>query len=151
MVAVAAGLGAVGFAVSASASTSSPKFVPHIIGSWPNDVSSGGTGGFVVYSNGRIVTIDGAPFYGSFNIATNNVVGFAGNGSENGYWVVTSTGKIYGTPGVCSSNETLQGPRVALRPGERVVGAISGSSFEKDFALVTSLGRTFEYGCNFTF
>jgi hypothetical protein len=151
-VAVVAGLGAVGFSISASASTARPKaVVGHIISAWPNDVSMGGTGGYIVWSNGKVVTIDGAPFYGSFNIPTNNVVGFAENGMENGYWVVTSTGAIYGTHGVCSSGETLQGPHVLLRPGERVVGAISSSGSLKDFALVTNVGRTFDYSCNFNF
>jgi hypothetical protein len=150
--AIVAGLGAVGFAVSASASTPRHKAVTaRIIGTWPNDVSIGGTGGFVVYSNGRVVTIDGAPFYGSFNVASNNVVGFADNSTENGYWVVTSRGKIYGTSGVCGSDEKLQGPRISLKSGERVLGAVSPSDVEDDFALVTSLHRTFNYGCNFTF
>lgn len=150
-VAVVAALGAVGFAVSASASTTTSKAAAgHIIGTWPNDVSSAGTGGFIVYSSGKVVTIDGAPFYGSFHVATNNVVGFADNSGENGYWVVTSTGKVYGTNGVCSSGETLHG-HISLRPGERVLGAVSASSFDNAFALVTNKGRTFQYGCQFNF
>ncbi len=151
-----AGTAALALAVVVPVATSAagspqPRVAPHIISAWPNDVSMGGTGGYIVWSNGKVVTIDGAPFYGSFNIPTNNVVGFAENGMENGYWVVTSTGAIYGTHGVCSSGETLQGPHVTLRPGERVVGAISSSGSMKDFALVTNLDRTFDYGCNFTF
>jgi hypothetical protein len=156
LTATLAGVAAIGLAiaipVTASASSSSqPKVAPHIVGTWPNDVSMGGTGGFIVWSNGRVETVDGAPFYGSFSIATNNVVGFAGNGTENGYWVVTSTGQIYGTHGVCSSGETLLGPHITLKAGERVIGAISGSSYTDDFALITNLGRIFDYGCNFNF
>jgi hypothetical protein len=143
---------AVAIPVAASATGSSqPRVAPHIVGAWPNDVSMGGTGGYIIWSNGKVVTIDGAPFYGSFNIPTNNVVGIAENGMENGYWVVTSTGQIYGTHGVCSDGETLHGRHIALRPGERVVGALSASTGEDDFALVTSQNRTFDYGCEFNF
>lgn len=150
-IAIVAGLGAVGFAVTASASTTGPKaVVGHIVGTWENDINGGGTGGFVVYSSGKVVAVDGAPFYGSFRIASNNVVGFADDGMENGYWVVTSAGRIYGTPDVCGSGEVLQGPRVSLKRGERVLGAIYPLDSDDDFSLVTNLGRTFEYACNFT-
>jgi hypothetical protein len=151
-----AGAAALGLAVAipiaaSAAGSSQPRVAAHIVSAWPNDVSIGGTGGYIVWSNGKVMTIDGAPFYGTFNIPTNNVVGFAENSSDNGYWVVTSTGKLYGTHGVCQSGETLQGQPVNLKPGEKVVGAVSASSMEDDFALVTNLGRTFNYGCEFTF
>jgi hypothetical protein len=128
---------------AAMASTSGGR----VVGSWPAIIGAAGTGGYIVYSTGKVVVVDGAPNYGSFSIPTDNVVGFAENAEYEGYWVVTSTGKIYGTKGVCGSGDELKGVAVKLKAGESIVGAISGSSYSKDFALVTNTGQTFQYAC----
>lgn len=121
-----------------------------IVGSWP-DVIGSGTGGYIVYTTGRVVAVDGAPNYGTFSVSTDNVVGFAESEVDDGYWVVTRTGKIYGTKGACGSGEVLKGAAVKLSAGESIVGAISGSSYSNDFALVSNTGQTFQYACNFNF
>ena len=136
-----------GFAIvpnAALASTSGGR----VVGTWPAIIGAAGTGGYIVYNTGKVVVVDGAPNYGSFSVPTDNVVGFAENAEFEGYWVVTSTGKIYGTKGVCGSGEELMGAAVKLKAGESIVGAISGSSYSKDFALVTNTGQAFQYACH---
>lgn len=139
-----------GFAIVSSGALASTS-AGRIVGSWPDTIGAAGTGGYIVYSTGKVVSIDGAPNYGSFSVPGNDVVGFAESSEDDGYWVVTSTGKIYGTRSVCGSGEVLKGAAVTLRAGESIVGAISGSSFSNDFALVSNTRQTFQYACTYNF
>ena len=66
--------------------------------------------------------------------------------TDPGYWLITSTGKIVSVGGLCGSNETLQGHRVA----GLIVGAVNTTgSMDEGFDEVNAAGATSEYQCNF--
>jgi hypothetical protein len=136
-----------GAAASVSAGTLRAPRAPHVIGTWPNDVSMSNAGGYLVWSNGHVQALGRAPYYGSANVPANNVVGFASDGLSDGYWLITSTGHHYSIGTTCEF-ETLVGPKNPPRSG--VVGAVNLSGDDEGFNMVTSNGHLFPYRCQFS-
>jgi hypothetical protein len=119
----------------------------HLVGLFPNQ-GPAANGGYMLYSNGRVVPVGGAAYYGSALGHGNNFVSLVSDSSNPGYWEVTSTGKAYSVGQTCSSGETLQG----ARPHGTVIGAVNPTgSTDEGFDLVTASGRTYEWQCNFNF
>ena len=89
----------------------------------------------------------GAPNYGSATASgLNNFVGMVDDIRSNGYWLVTSTGRIFPFGSVCQ-DQTLTGPRTLPGP---VVGAVDlKSQINEGFALVTATRATYAYECTF--
>ena len=114
--------------IAAAANTRASKAPkPHIIGTWPNDVALPGSGGYIVWSNGRIQAMSHAPNYGSLRLRkpVNDIVGFAADGWGAGpycFWLIAANGAVYSVGHTCV-DEHLVGPKDA--PKEGVVGAVN--------------------------
>ena len=106
---------AVPIAASASTHPSVAAIRPHIVGTWPNDVSDSNAGGYVLWSNGRVQTLDGAPYYGSVTKKVNDIVGFEADGLGGGYWIIGANGAVYARGSTCQ-DETLVAPRTHRSP-----------------------------------
>jgi hypothetical protein len=122
----------------------------HIVGTWPND-SSSGAGGWILWSNGRVRPVGGAGFFGDArSLGLNNFVGMLGSTdiSGSGYWLVTSSGAVhgYGTP--CGDGSSLQRTS-ASSPASGVVGVIARSDNYAGLELVTASGGMYGYECEF--
>ena len=144
---------AVAAPIAAMASTrpsTAPK--PHIIGTWPNDVAVPGSGGYIVWSNGRVQTVDHAQSYGSLRLKkpVNDIVGFAADGwgsGPYGFWLIAASGAVYSVGHTCVG-EHLVGPKD--RPKSGVVGAVNPRGefgAAEGFEMVTSSGRTYRFTC----
>jgi hypothetical protein len=142
--------------IAAAANTRASKAPkPHIIGTWPNDVALPGSGGYIVWSNGRIQAMSHAPNYGSLRLRkpVNDIVGFAADGWGAGpycVWLIAANGAVYSVGHTCV-DEHLVGPKDA--PKEGVVGAVNPvgtlNGAEEGFVMVTSSGRTYRFTCQF--
>jgi hypothetical protein len=76
----------------------------------------------------------------------NNFVGMVDDIQSNGYWLVTSTGRIFPFGTVCQ-DQTLTGPKTLPAPA---VGAVNlKTQITEGFALVTATGATYAYECSF--
>lgn len=143
-VVAAAGLGLTVRVIDASASA--PRAVSYyIVGTWPDDIGFG-SGGWVLWSNGYVKALNGAPYYGNgLKYHLNNFVGMVGDPHDAGYWLITSTGKAYAFGAVCNGNplEARNGD-----PKFNVIGGIYpvGSSGE-GFSMVTLKGRVYQFVC----
>lgn len=136
-------------AASASTPKAAPK--PHIIGTWPDDVTFNGDGGYVVWSNGRVQALSHAPSYGSLRLKkpVNNIVGFEADPMSGGYWLIAANATIYSLGSTCQ-DQTLVGPKIVPKKG--VVGAVNlADSSNEGFEMVTSLGRTYSFSCQFSY
>jgi len=125
-----------------------PATTVHIVGAWANN-ESGGTelsGGYELWSNGKVVPLEGARYYGSpVGSGLNNFVGMVPDYWSNGYWLVTSSGKIYSYGEVCKE-ERLTGPRNV--PSSGIVGAIDlKDTTNEGFDLVAASGAVFQFQC----
>jgi hypothetical protein len=144
IVAAAAGLGLTVGVIDASAS--SPQAVSfHVVGTWPDDTGYG-SGGWVLWSNGYVKAFDGAGSYGNgLKYHLNNFVGMIGDPHDNGYWLITSTGRSYAFGAVCNGNP-LQAEDG--HPRFNVVGGIfpTGNS-EEGFSMITLKGRVYRFVC----
>jgi hypothetical protein len=140
---------AVAVPVAAAAGThqsAAPK--PHIIGTWPNNVTGSEAGGYVVWSNGRVEALGHAPFFGSVRERINDIVGFAADRFSGGYWLIGADGAVYPKGSTCV-DKTLVGPTNA--PKSKVVGAVNMTDDHEGFVMVTAAGRTFKFTCQFAF
>jgi hypothetical protein len=135
-------------AAAAASSSPQPRVAPHILGTWPNDTNMGGAGGYEVWNTGKVVALGHARYYGSVSSPVTDIVGFAADSFSGGYWLIGANGKIYAEGKTCSG-QTLQGPANGPRSG--VIGAINLSdTFDEGFEMVTTLGRTYSFSCQFT-
>lgn len=135
----------VGGTATGSLAAAAPR--AHIIGAWP-DVYESGTGGWILWSNGKVVSVGEAPFYGDArHDRINNVVGMLGSteGGGGGYWLVTSTGRLLSFGPTCGAGGHLQGPRHV--PTSGVVGLVMRSDGYAGFRMVTASGAMFQFGC----
>lgn len=121
---------------------------PHIVGTWP-DTNESGTGGWLLWSNGKVVAIDGAAFYGDARHAGyNNFVGMLASDElgGQGYWLVTATGVVKSFGPACGDNASLHAP--AKMPTSGIVGLIEGTE-NSAFEAVSSKGATYAFKCEF--
>ena len=135
-------------AVAVNGSAASAAAAVHLVGAFPNQGSGNSLGGYLLYSNGKVVPVAGAPYYGNgLSAKVNNFVALVSDSSNPGYWLITSTGKIVAVGALCSADSmTLQGNRVA----GTIVGAVNPSgSLDEGFDEVNAAGATSEYQCNF--
>lgn len=133
-------------AISALGSSASAASPARLVGVFPNQ-GLNSNGGYVLYSNGKVVPVGGAPYYGNgLGAKLTNFVALVSDSTDPGYWLITSTGKIVSVGGLCGSGETLQGHPVA----GTIVGAVNPTgSDDEGFDEVNSAGATSEYQCNF--
>jgi hypothetical protein len=118
----------------------------HIVGTFAdNDSGTNTSGGWILYSNGLVEALAGAPNYGSAtHHGLNNFVGMADDTQSNGYWLVTSTGKVFSFGTTCQ-DATLGGHA----PSFGIVGAIDqASQTNEGFDLVSSSGKLYPFTCN---
>ena len=111
-----------------------------------NDDSS--DGGYILYSNGLVVPVGGAQFYGDARKSgLDDFVGLGQDGSDNGYWLVTRTGRAIAEGNVgCTGGETWTGP--GYLPGP-IIGVVN-AGVDQGYAAVTANGQTYTYSCQFT-
>jgi hypothetical protein len=135
------GLVASGGAASATA--------PHIVGAWSdNDSDNNTSGGWVLWSNGKLDALSGAPFYGDARKqGLNNFVGMVDDTQFKGYWLVTSTGKVFSYGQACP-DEALTIPHNV--PTSGIIGAIDQQNqINEGFSLVSSTGALYNFTCTF--
>jgi hypothetical protein len=144
-VAAVLGLGLLATSIHPSAAPKAAK--AHIVGTWPNDVSISGAGGYAVWNNGRVEALGHAPSYGSVKKATSDIVGFVGDDLGGGYWVIGANGAVFSLGTTCQF-ETLVAPK--NRPTSGVVGAISLTNDSEGFDMVTKNGHLYPFTCQFT-
>jgi len=121
----------------------------HLAGVFPNDMLGTSTGGYLLYSNGRITALSGAPLYGN-GVAKklNDFVGMVTDISGNGYYLVTTTGKYFSFGPTCKQPFHLVRPRVPAHAS--IVGAINPTSyFTGGFEMVSKTGRLYAVKCTF--
>jgi hypothetical protein len=131
-----------------AAPSPSAAAAPRIVGTWPN-TSETATGGWILWSNGKVRPAGEAPFYGDARgSGLNDFVGMIASNDAGGagYFLVTSTGKVRSFGPVCGSGGTLAPP--AHLPTSGVVGLISRSDGYAGFEMVTSTGSMFGFTCD---
>jgi len=134
----------------AEAGRSVPRVVPHVVGTWPDESGSDTSGGWQLWSSGKVVALQGAPYFGgAASHHLNNFVGMVGDSFNDGYWLITSTGKVFPFGTVCQGQK-LVAPRGAPKSG--VVGAIHlRSQVDEGFDIITKSGRSYSFKCEFVF
>jgi hypothetical protein len=137
-----------GYAATNPAGAALRPHAARIVGTWSNDASGGGAGGYRVWSNGQIDPLAGAPYYGAIKDPANTVVGFIGDRGSDGYWIITSNGHFYARGTTCEY-DTMIPPK--NRPHSGVVGAINLPNYDEGFYMVTSSGRLYRFACGYTF
>jgi hypothetical protein len=131
-------------AAATTTRTAKPALASHVVAIYGDDVSGDNTGGYVLYNNGLVHAI-WAPFYGDAVGKATNFVAMAQE--SDGYWLITSTGKIFTFGSGCGSGEVLQGPSKFNAP---IVGAIypERGTLIGAFDIMSSKGTTYEFECN---
>jgi len=119
-----------------------------LVGTWAND-QSGGTqvaGGYELWSDGAVVALKGAIYYGdAVGTEQDDFVGMVSDYWSTGYWLVTSTGRVYSFGAVCK-DQALVGPQHPPTAG--VVGAIDLKETDAEgFNMVTVTGATYAFQC----
>jgi hypothetical protein len=138
---------AVAIPVAASASShQSAAPEPHLIGIWSDDVLAGGPGGYAVWNTGKVVALNHAPYFGSVKPPVTDIVGFAADTQDNGYWLIAANGAVFSKGSTCES-ETLVGPKV--KPTSGVVGVYQSNNGNEGFTMVNAFGRLYPYMCQF--
>jgi hypothetical protein len=125
---------------------------PHIVDVVGTNNGLSSNGGYILMSNGAVNAIVGAPFYGDArHKGLNNFVALAQDGSDGGYWLVTTTGQSFPYGNVaCQDGEVWTGPALAKVQGT-VVGTVDAPELDSGYIEVTSTGHTYEYSCQFSF
>jgi hypothetical protein len=128
---------------------------PHIVAAFPDTLGVNSAGGYVLYSNGKVDALDGAPFYGDARqTGLNDFVTLAEDTKgNNGYWLVTATGKVYTYGGLCQG-DTIQEPKIT----GPIVGTIAlslaqqnNSNVDDGFQMVNARGTVYPYLCMYNF
>jgi hypothetical protein len=125
---------------------------PHIVDVVGTNNGLSNNGGYVLLSNGAVNVVAGAPFYGDArHKGLNNFVALAQDGTDGGYWLVTTTGQSYPYGNVgCTNGEVWTGPALSRIQGA-VVGTIDAPGFDSGYVVVTATGHTYEFSCQFSF
>lgn len=121
---------------------------PHIVGTWPN-TSGAATGGWILWSNGKVETVGLAPFYGDARRSgLNDFVGMiaANDAGGDGYFLLTTAGRVFSFGPTCGSGSLVP---PAHRPTSGVVGAIYPVD-TAGFDMVTSTGAVYKFKCEFS-
>jgi len=147
MLVALAAVGATAFGALEAGASTGGAMKPHIVGTWADDTNLGAsTGGWELWSNGRVVALQGAAdFGGAASHKLNDFVGMVGDTLGDGYWLVTSTGQVFPFGSVCL-DKTLKRPRGV--PASGIVGAVNlMSQTVEGFDLVSSNGAVFPFRC----
>jgi hypothetical protein len=145
------GLSPVATVASGPTTRFSSQHGTHIIGAWANGSEQWmiyiPTGGYVLWSNGRVTALNRASFYGDARASgLNNFVGLVSDYGSEGYWLVTSSGKVFAFGPTCSTGGTLTAPKSA--PSSNVIGVIDqGANNNEGFAMITSSGKRYNFSC----
>ena len=135
----------------AAAASANPT--PHIVSVMPT-LGISRAGGWVLYSNGKVNAIDGAPFFGDARKSgLDNFTTIAPSAGGDGYWLVTSTGKVF-TYGADIVQACGPGAKVVV---PKIVGPIVGATFLSvalqangnviGFQMVNAAGNVYQYLC----
>ena len=132
---------AAGALVSAPVANAQPA--PRVVGVFQ---ALFGSGGYTLYSNGKLNAQLGAPFYGDARKSgLNNFTAMAQ--SLGGYWLINSAGRFfqYGDPcffGKVTAPKGVTGP---------IIGAIGFGANDRGqgFQAVNAAGKLFRFGCSF--
>jgi hypothetical protein len=119
-----------------------------MVGTWAND-QSGSTqlsGGYELWSNGKIVPLGGAQYHGdAARSGQDDFVGMVTDFWSTGYWLVTSNGRVYQYGQVCQ-DQALVRPRKL--PPSGIIGAINLANSEHEgFELVAANGALYQFQC----
>jgi hypothetical protein len=149
VVTAVAAAAAVTLSVAAHAHAHAAPPTPHVVGTWAND-QDGGTqlgGGYQLWSNGEVVAIGGAQYFGdAVGAHLENFVGMVTDYWSAGYWLVTSTGRLFGYGKVCQ-DQSLVGPKKL--PATTFSGAVDLVDADNEgFNLVTSAGAIYSFRCS---
>jgi hypothetical protein len=125
---------------------------PHIVDVVGTNNGLSNNGGYVLMSNGAVNTVAGAPFYGDArHKGLNNFVALAQDGTDGGYWLVTTTGQSFPYGNVaCTDGEVWTGPPLAKVQGA-VVGTVDAPELDSGYIVVTATGHTYEFSCQLNF
>jgi hypothetical protein len=130
--------------------TTIPTTGGHIVGAFQNaNDTSEGVGGYVLYSNGKLNALNGAPSWGGARKSgLTNFVTMAQNAGE-GYWLVTSTGKVYPYGVQDCSGDTIQQPSQVQLPivGTLNLSSAASSNVDAGFQMVNASGTTYTWSC----
>ncbi len=145
--------GMAGGSAFASLSRSDAQVInSHVVSAVPD--ANGGTGGYVLYSNGKLLALGGAPFYGDARAkGLNDFSAIGQDGNSSGYWLVTATGQVFTFGNVC------QGDRIAeAKVAPPIVGTMFMSRAQQNnvnidtgFLMVNAEGNVFTYACQLTY
>lgn len=130
---------------TAFSSASGPRTAtPHVLGAWGNPT---GVGGWIAWSNGHVTPFGRAPNYGSARAGSGNgFVALVPDQSEQGYWLVTSSGRAFGFGDVCPGSPLTP---VGRAPRYAVVGGIPPVTQVPDgFTMVTLRGGSYTFTCD---
>lgn len=147
---------AVGLTVTTTVTVASAAPAPHIVGAYPDTMGFNNAGGYVLYSNGRVNAIDGAPFYG--DARTSGLDDFTTMAEDlqggKGYWLVTATGKVFTYGGTCEG-DTISAPKDVIGP---IVGTLqlslaqqNNGNVDTGFQMVNAKGTVYPYLCELGF
>ncbi len=138
-------LGAIAVGVH-SAGATSPATKVHIVGTWADETTSNLSGGWVLWSNGNVEPFAGATNYGNATrYRLNDFVGIIGDVNDDGYWLITSTGRIYTYGSTCNGGSLVD---TSGTPQYGVIGAIHLSNQTLEgLSLVTQRGRVYPFVC----
>lgn len=138
----------------ASVSTSAHAApAPRVVGAFPNTVGFTSAGGYVLYNNGKVNALNSAPFFG--DARKSGLTNFAALAQTyNGYWLVTSTGKVYTYGSVCQGDK-ISAPKKVVSP---IVGTLylsqaqmKNSNLDTGFQMVNASGTVYSYLCLYSF
>jgi hypothetical protein len=126
---------------------------PHVVAAFPNTIGLSQAGGYVLYNNGKVNALNGAPFYG--DARKSGITNFAAlNQAYGGYWLVTATGKVYSYGSVCQGDK-ISPPKNVVSP---IVGTLSmsqaqmnNSNIDTGFQMVNAKGTVYSYLCLYSF
>ena len=124
---------------------------PHIVEVVGTANGESNDGGYILYSNGAVTTVAGAPFYGDAHTkGLTNFVSLAQTDFQGGYWLVTATGQDFpfGSVG-CDSGEVWTGP--SFKTTGVIVGTVNAPEDDQGYDAVNTAGKTFEYSCQYSF
>ena len=141
----------IGLASVATSAHAAPA--PRVVGAFPNTVGVTSAGGYVLYNNGKINALNSAPFYG--DARKSGLTNFAALAQTyNGYWLVTSTGKVYTYGSVCQGDK-ISAPKKVVSP---IIGTLylsqaqmKSSNVDTGFQMVNASGTVYSYLCSYNF
>jgi len=104
----------------------------------------------MLWSNGKVRPVGGAPFYGDTRRdGINNVVGMlaSNDAGGGGYWLMTSAGGVFSFGPTCGTDSQIVGPSHV--PTSGVVSLVGRSDGYAGFEMVTACGKMYGFECEF--